>query len=190
MKRSGIVVHGFLACLLVAGLASSADAGKIEFLVAELPGTVDPHGDSYVLTIDESETELLEHARALVDWIAAGGDPETSPGATIVVSDMAAGPDGINRDVLAPGEPLWSWHLVGTPSFTDFTIEILDGWPTFVEQDVQGWIDNTNGQIGFWGYTVAAELGPAIPEPSAVALFTLGAVALLIRARSWRSAAA
>ena len=108
------------------------------------------------------ETELLSHARLLIDWIAAGGNPLDSPGATILVSDVAAGADGVNRNFLADGAPSWSWRTIGTPSFADFTIEILDGWPTFVESDVEGWIANTNGQIGFWGYTVVAELGPLI----------------------------
>jgi len=147
------------ALLLVCAIAPAANAGMIYFGLAELPGTADPHGDSFVVAIDESETELVTHARALVDWVDSGGNPAESPGAAIVVAEVAAGSDGINRDYLASGEPAWSWQTVGTPSFADWTIEILDGWPTFVESDVPGWMENTNGYIGFWGYTVVAELG-------------------------------
>lgn len=45
-------------------------------------------------------------------------------------------------------------------AFADFTIEVLDGWPTLVEQDPAWWINNTGGQIGFWSYTVREELLP------------------------------
>jgi hypothetical protein len=154
-----------------------AQAGKIQFGLAELPGDAQ-HGDSFVVAIDESQTELIAHARALIQWVNSGADPENSPGATILVADIAAGADGINRNYLGAGEPLWSWHIVGTPSFGDITIEILDGWPTFVEEDVQGWIDNTNGAIGFWNYTVVAELGQLIPEPSSAGLAMFAAACL------------
>jgi hypothetical protein len=176
-----------LALLLSAVQAGVAEAGKIEFLVAERPGTIDPHGDSYVVAIDESQTALLEHARALVDWAAAGAVTDPPGDGPIVVAEIAAGGDGRNRDYLAPGEPLWSWHIVGPPSFGDITAEILDGWPTFVEQDVAGWIANTNGFVGFWNYTVVAELGPVVPEPSAAMLLIAGA--LLVAARPGKIAA-
>ena len=75
-----------------------------------------------------------------------------------------------------------------------------DGWPTYIENDVAGWIDNTDGNglgqpggggvghIGFWNYTITAELtGPptelrpistAIPLPAAlpVGMMMLGAL--------------
>jgi hypothetical protein len=169
--------YGLFLCLILSASATEAIAGQIQFGLAELPGSLDPHGDSFVITIPESETELISHARALVDWVAAGADPLDSPGSTILVTEMVAGGDGINRNYLAANEEPWSWRAVGLPSFADNTIEILDGWPTFVEQDVDGWIANTNGYIGFWNYTVTAELGPvvAVPEPSSV---LLGLVAL------------
>jgi hypothetical protein len=168
--------------LLGTGLVASAEAGKIEFGLAELPGR-GSNGDSFVVAIDESETDLIAHARALIAWVQAGADPETSPGGTILGADIAAGPDGINRNFLAPSEPLWSWHIVGTPVFADASIEIVDGWPSYVEQDVPGWIANTNGAIGFWGYTVVAELGQIVPEPSSVVLVVLAAAALAVRRR-------
>jgi hypothetical protein len=168
---------------------SSAAAGKIEFTVAEIPGSV-THGDSYVIAIDESRADLIAHARALVDWVAEGGDPETSPGGTIVVAPIAEGADGFNRDVLAPGEPLWNWHVVGNPEFADNTIEILDGWPTFVGDDVPGWIANTNGHVGFWNYTIVAEIGRLIPEPSSIGIVAIaaGALAVGVAARRARPA--
>src|SRR5688572_9949948 len=101
MMQKCVVANGVWAMLLQAALVSSASAGKIAFGLAEVPGTMDPHGDSYVVAIDESETELIAHARALIDWIESGGDPQSSPGATILVTDIVAGADGLNRDFLA-----------------------------------------------------------------------------------------
>lgn len=167
-----VVRSGASVFLLGAALVTAASAARIEFGLAELPGS-DGNGDSFVVAIDESQAELIAHARALIDWVESGSNPETSPGATILAADMAAGPDGINRNFLAPGEPLWSWHVVGTPEFADFTIEIVDGWPSYVEQDVQGWIANTNAAIGFWSYTVVAELGRVVPEPASIGLILL-----------------
>ena len=70
----------------------------------------------------------------------------------------------------------------------DFTIEILDGWPGFVEQDVNGWIANTNGRVGFWTYTVVAELPAPVPAldghgPAGLVLVLLGGLAARGRAR-------
>ena len=162
--------------------AVSARAGS-EFVVAESP-VLGPcvHCDSYVLPLFEPAD--VAHARAL---IASGG---TAP-QPVVVAEIEAGADGSNRDVLAPGEPAWSWHVTAFVRFTDSTVEIYDGWPAFVESDVAGWIANTQaapgepGVLGFWNYTVVAEL----PEPGANGPWAAVAV-LLARASRRRRAAA
>src|SRR5688572_10827535 len=79
---------------------ATAEAARIEFGIAELPGS-GGNGDSFVVAIDESETALLAHARALIEWVESGAAPETSPGATILAANIVAGPDGINRNFLA-----------------------------------------------------------------------------------------
>ena len=118
------------------------------FVVAE---RVPVHGDSYLLPLTDSLD--IADARAL---IAEG--PQSGVG-SIVVARIAAGSDGVNRDVLAPGEPPWSWHVTAFVGFADAAIEICDGWPGYVESDVDGWIANTNGTVCFWSYTVVAEWG-------------------------------
>ena len=80
----------------------------------------------------------------------------------------------MNRDFRAPGAPPWSWHLTRFDGFSDIAIELCDGWPSFVEADVPGWIANTNGEICFWSYTVVEEL----PEPGGALLLAAGAAAL------------
>ena len=62
------------------------------------------------------------------------------------------------RDYLKDTAPEWSWHLTNFQGFAGFVAEILDGGPTLVESDVEGWINNTDGLIGFCSYTVVEEL--------------------------------
>lgn len=162
---------GFLVVAAVIGLvglaAGPVRAETVYFVVGEWPGQ-EVYGDSYVVPIDDADA--IQHAR---DLIALGPEAVCDP---IVVAKIEAGADGINRDWLAPGNPEWSWHVTEFQNFAAGTIEILDGYPTLVESDVAWWIESTNkpeepevGYIGFWSYTVIAELAP-IPEPSAIAL--------------------
>ena len=156
-----MLTRATLAIIVACALAPSARAGRILFLVAEPEGSV-THGDSYVLPLEDPAD--IEHARALVALGPAAGPP-------IAVAAIAAGADGVNRDQRAEGVPPWSWHVTGFDGFTDLTIEILDGWPSFVEQDVDGWIANTGGFVGFWSYTVVEELPEA--DATGIALATV-----------------
>ena len=142
-------------CMMAVALAISR-AEAIPFLVAESSGQ-EIHGDLYVLPLDDMNDIL--HARNLIQFGFAIGAP-------IAVAEIAKGADGINRDLLSAGAPEWSWHVTGFLGFVDYTIEILDGWPSFVESNVDGWIDNTGGFVGFWSYTVVAE----VPEPATIGL--------------------
>jgi hypothetical protein len=167
-RSGGLAVLG--VCLfLLAGGVGRAFAGPVYFLVTELPGQ-EVHHDSYVLPLEDQAD--IAHARDLI----ARGPAEA--GASIAVAQIAEGSDGINRDVLAPGEPLWNWHVTNFQGFADTTVEILDGWPGDVGKDVPAWIANTNGAIGFWSYTVTRELGGAsvpvpLPAPLAGGAFLL-----------------
>jgi hypothetical protein len=167
---SAVLLPG-LAFLLAWPVAAAAET--VYFLVGEWPGQ-EIYGDSYVVPIEDPVD--IQHAR---DLIALG--PEVA-GDPIVVAAIEAGADGINRDWLAAGAPEWSWHVTEFQSFAFGTIEILDGYPTLVESDVAWWIENTNqpgepevGYIGFWSYTVIAELAP-IPESSSIAIAGLGLI--------------
>jgi hypothetical protein len=173
-----------LPVALVVLLSGVARAGTVLFVVAERPG-VSEHGDSFVLPL--SGPDDVAHAR---DLIARG--PEAA-GAPIVFAEVSAGPDGVNRNVLADGEPLWNWHVSAFEGFGDIGIELIDGNPTLVEEDVAGWIANTRrgesdtaGHIGFWNYTVVAELDqpPTVPLPPALPAASLGLVAVVV-GRAW-----
>jgi hypothetical protein len=130
------------------------------FLVAEWPGQV-VHNDSYVIAL--TNAQHVAHAR---DLIVKG---PLAAGSPIVVADIAAGADGLNRTLRSPDAKPWSWHVTQVTGFADSTAEILDGWPGLVESNVPGWIRNTGGEIGFWSYTVVAEL-PLTPRITAITL--------------------
>jgi hypothetical protein len=166
--------------------AGPARAGTVLFVVAERPG-FEEHGDSFVLPL--ADPTDVAHAR---DLVARGPD---AAGAGIVFAEIAAGRDGINRNVLAAGEPLWDWHVATFEGFGDMGVELVDGWPTFVQDDVPGWIANTRrsedetvGHIGFWSYTVVSELTPAtVPIPAALTTGIIGLCAVVV-ARRWPGA--
>ena len=171
-------MKGFLfTAAVLLWFVPSVNAETILFLVAELPGE-EIHNDSYVVPLNDPAD--ISHARRLID-------EGPGIGQLIVHAGIAPGPDGINRNHLAPGKPEWSWHVSEFLGFTDVTAEVLDGRPSQIEQDVQGWINNTNGQIGFWGYTVVEELA-VVPEPSTTILATMGLMGLIVFASRRRVA--
>jgi hypothetical protein len=182
--RAGAAVCA-VAVVLCGVVPSLARAGTTYFLVAERPGTVE-HGDSFVLPLERADD--IAHARDLVRFGAE------KVGGGLIGADVVAGADGINRNILDPAKPAWSWHVSKFDGFGDVSIELVDGWPGFIEQDVHGWLDNTGGghidldedgipdtghattgRVGFWNYTVVAELtgdptNLRILQPAAVPL--------------------
>ena len=185
----GLMVAG--CCALVCPVA--AEAGVTYFLVAERPGGSNPHNDSFVVPMDDAKH--VAHAR---DLIARGPD---AAGEAIVFAEIARGSGGgINRDLLSPTQREWNWHVADVVGFGDFGIEILDGWPTYVHENLDQWLDETGPNIGFWGYTVVRELPagydgtpgsgggtpPAVPLPPAawVGGMMLGGMAV----KRWRAA--
>lgn len=147
--------------LFLAG-CPGAPAGTRYFLVAE--GLYAPHGDSFVLPL--SDPADIAHAKALIR------NPDRA-GAPIVVAKIAEGSsDGAytNRDLLGGGAP-WSWHVSEFLDFSDFTIEIYDGWPGYVEDNYDEYVSNTNGIIGFWSYTIVREVAPCELDQTCAARF-------------------
>jgi hypothetical protein len=169
MVRSAVMAVAMVLFAMAAG-ATTSSAATVYFLVSEFPDQRE-HGDSFVLPL--SDDDDIAHAR---DLVARG----RAAGSYLISADIVAGADNINRDILAEGKPAWSWHISNFDQFGDVSIELTDGWPGFIESDVQGWINNTGGgtvdedgdgepdgppptvgHIAFWSYTVTAELtGP------------------------------
>jgi len=166
------VFRQFVLSLCASSLLAVANvqAGPVYFMVAEPLDSIQ-HFDSYVLPLFEPAD--IAKARELIQT----GQQQ------IVFAAIAPGADGINRNVY--NDQLWSWHVTQFEGFGDVGIELLDGWPTYVESDVPGWMANTGGHIGFWSYKVIAEL-PAVPEPSTFVLGAIGGIALISMARRGR----
>ena len=143
MKRW--ITLGTLA-VLAAGCPQPEDT--VYFLVAD---AVYSNGDSYLLPLTDPDD--IDVARTIASDLKTFGD-------AIVVADIEPGSsDGayLNED-LEGGLGPWSWHVAEFVEFAGATAAILDGTPTLVEQDVDGWIANTGGRIGFWNYTVVREV--------------------------------
>ncbi len=195
--------NGLVAAVL-AGCAcvSASYAAPTYFLVAEPPAQR-LHGDSFVVPIENPDD--ITHAR---DLISRGREVA---GSSIVFAQIVKGADGHNRDLLDPEQPDWSWHVSRHTDFGDLGIELLDGWPTHVQQNLDEWIRATGevietkrggpatGNIGFWNYTVVAELRdytPALPPIASIplpgalgtGLITMGVAAMgwLAVRRKWR----
>lgn len=157
-------IAALLTCL------TQSVCAEVYFIVGEVGnGLIDRSKGSYVVKITNPDD--IAHARAII----AQGDAFI--GARIVSCAIRAGADGINRDYLYGETPEWNWHVTEFIGFSEFTIEILDAWPVYVASDVDEWIritrgfngDPSIGYIGFWGYTVVAEL-PVEPRVEEVAM--------------------
>ena len=165
-----LVVIAFCCVWLSTG--STTRAGTVYFKVAELPGQ-HVHNDSYILPLDDPAD--IAAARNIINQGPAKAK------AHIAFASIAPGADGINQNLLSPFQT-WSWHVTGFLGFAELGAELYDGWPSFVESDVDGWMDNTNGVIGFWGYTVVSEV--VIPEPATWALGSLAGAGVALA--GWR----
>ncbi len=126
-----------------------ADPALVYFLVTE---TDVEHGDSYILPLEKSED--IAEARAII----------ANKEKKIILAEISNDTNenySSNRDLLK--NRTWSWHIVSFNGFVDTSIEILDGWPTYVEENYSEWVENTkgdgtNGNIGFWNYTLEREV--------------------------------
>jgi hypothetical protein len=132
-----VVMIGFPSCKTV-----DVD-DTVYFLVAEIAPL---RNDSYILPL----TDPADIAQA--EAMLAGREPSL-----IVVARIARGSgDGNyrNMNLTGPEKFSWSWHVTSFLGFAENTIEILDGWPGYVENTLEGWLANTNSTIGFWGYRI------------------------------------
>jgi hypothetical protein len=119
-------------------------------------GEISPeHGDSYLLPLTNPSD------------IAAAREMIESGESKIVVAEISKVTDPAKQyNVDLNNNRKWSWYVSHFEGFSDFTIEILDGWPTYVEENYDEWVeitkgDNGKGRIGFWNYTIKREVPPA-----------------------------
>lgn len=130
-----------------------APAGTVYFKVSEM--SVE-HGDSFILPL--TDETAIAHAREII------ASDETE-GKLILAKVVAATGSEAIKNLDLNTNKVWSWKVSEFIDFVDFTIEIYDGGPSDVE-DMDFWFPNTNngstssGIIGFWNYTIEAEVSP------------------------------
>jgi len=142
-KTSAAVGLVLLTCCFIAPAH-----GDVYFLVGERNPFLN---DCYVIAL--SEPADIAHARDLIGYGPGTADQD------IVIATVIRQPPGtcsLNRNYLTRGLPCWSWSAAFV-SFAGGAIEIWDGNPTMVEESPGGW--PTGSTMGFWAYTVVAELG-------------------------------
>jgi hypothetical protein len=89
-------------------------------------------------------------------------DPEK---AKIVVAEISNavsthGNKDLKRDIH------YSWKVTGFLGFADTTTEILDGWPQYVEDHYEEWVQVTKGDMEMegsdsGGYSIVREVDPS-----------------------------
>lgn len=138
MRRFSIIAF-FIFSLFIAQLKVRGET--VYFFVGNMIGNV----DGYVLPL--SDPMDIYMARELI---------KHRFGPPLVVARISHDVDGINinRNYYADPAPSWSWYVTEFLGFADATIELLDGYPTMVENGTFA-----GNIIGFWTYTVKAELG-------------------------------
>ena len=125
----------------------------IYFQVSET-GTNKIHNDSYILPIAKSDTSNLRIARALINEFE-------NTTTRIIVGKIKKGKaqcDFLNKDLV--GGKIWSWHVSEFNGFAELSTEVCDAWPTYIENNLDTWISELDGDICFWGYTVTKEIQP------------------------------
>lgn len=121
------------------------DPNRAYFLIG-YPEYGNRTSETYVLAL--SDPDQIAEAREIL------ANPLEGP---IVTGTIARGDGGYNRNMTAPGSPVYSWHIDEFTGFVDLTAEVCDGGPLFVEFDLEYWLESV-GHICFWRPTVVREL--------------------------------
>lgn len=167
----GRVVCGLIAVWLVGVCASIAGAAPTYTLavkppaIHEVDGPINPPGDVAIAS------ELIAKGR--------------EAGPSIVYADIVKTNDGRNRDLLDASLPAWSRPANKFHRFADSGIQLMiNGWSTQVGHSLDEWIRATgevidpkrgtrSGNVGYWNYTVVAELRdytPTLPPMASIPL--------------------
>jgi len=154
-----------LKSVLVLAAAGSARAQEtqhpVHFLVMPRPSFPYPTLRSQSCVVPLSRPEHIEHARQLIALDAVNrhgsSDPLPPNSGTIVVAQVAAGSDGVNRNYSVPGFPAWSWHLAGRLGFGDYIAWEIAAVPTDIEAFIDYYVEEG---ARFIHSTIGRELGP------------------------------
>lgn len=123
--------------ILLGGLG--CDSSSDDALPAEATYAIEVAGvETFNIHLDDAAA--IQEAERLLDTGASRN----------VAGRLMRGDGGFN----AP----YGWHLdPATVEFADITIELCDGLPSFIDEDLDYWVD-TVGQYCPWGVTVVARV--------------------------------
>ncbi len=128
-----------------------------EYTFFKVGESVPDKGESFIIALKDSVDISL--ARKIIS------DPDNSPDKIVLAKIVRqdGNEDFLNIDLNS--NTTWSWKIEVFMGFVSSSIEIYDGWPGYIEEDIDRWFNNTSddpdsGIIGFWGYTVVEEIEP------------------------------
>ncbi len=108
---------------------------------------VDVNGERFVIYVTDAETIrlALENMEGKNDLFPMG--------------ELARGDGGFNKP--------WSWHLKPeTVRMVEVSIELCDGTPSFVENELEYWLETVKSYCPWWGRIIAAADDPNALHPS------------------------
>lgn len=128
------------------------DTESVFFKIGEIE---EVRGESFIIEL--TDPVHIAHARALIN------DPVNTIDKIVVarIVKQDGSEEYLNKDL--DTDLAWSWRVDSFEGFGFNTIEILDGWPGYIEEDIDRWFQNTSGEddhgvIGFWNYTIVSEV--------------------------------
>jgi hypothetical protein len=129
--------------------AFKPDPNTVYFLVGE---KVESRGESFIIGLTDPYD--ITTARAIIE---SGEQKIVFAEISKITNPVTQG----NVDLLKGRK--WSWHVINVMEFVDVTAEIYDGWPSYVEENFDEFVENTkgdngHGRIGFWNYVIKREV--------------------------------
>ena len=161
MKRVFLAV-GLLVSITALNSAcknhTSNDSGEETFTYFKVGEINTNHNESFIIAL--SDSALIAQARLIIEH------PEQTTDKIIDarIVRQTGNEAYLNRDL--NNNYTWSWRVETVQGFAFNSIEIVDGWPGYIEEDIDRWFQNTaggttHGFIGFWNYTVLEEIDPS-----------------------------
>ena len=147
-------MQSLVLTLIFTGLWTRVSAAETSFfLVGDQPGQI-VRNESFVLPL--SKPDDIDYARHLISISVLGyveGDR------TIVVADVFANRNDINRNYLEPKFPKWSWQVADFIVFAEIVAEGIIFSPTALEGMEWSRPSTNRLTVGFDGLFVIRELG-------------------------------
>jgi len=162
-------MHKTLLSLLATAMLLSCNNDEVtpdETVFFKISNSSEPDSESFILSLTDLD-EIVQarqiianpHELCIIPGFHLCQDLDKIILAKIVRQDGSE--SYLNKDL--NNDMIWSWRIDSFDGFVGSTIEILDGWPGYIEEDLDRWFQNTDGDenhghIGLWSYTVVAEV--------------------------------